>query len=121
MKLMKQEGHIGFRSSAMIRYKSMHLCFCFFNIFTFLRCLFGVFFQNSNSKAELNKRFISKGFLIFFMSYNACFQQGIFPFGLGDMRSFEGPGEQGQFAHLLGSASNLFIQLTPSSENRFHT
>lgn len=55
------------------------------------------------------------------MSYMHVFRRGIFPFGLGDMRSFEGPGEQGQFAHLLGSASNLFIQLTPSSQNRFHT
>lgn len=77
MKLMKQEGHIGFKGSAMIRYKSMHLCFCFFNIFTFLRCFFGVLFQNSNSKAELNKRFISKGFF-FFLCPICMFSDGAF-------------------------------------------
>lgn len=82
MKLMKQEGHIGFKGSAMIRYKIMHLCFCFFNIFTFLRCFFGVLFQNSNSKAELNKRFISKGFFFFNVLY-ACFQTGHFSLWFG--------------------------------------
>lgn len=43
------------------------------------------------------------------------------PFGVCDMRSFESPGEHAQYPHLLSPASDLFIQLTPSPENRFHT